>query len=173
MLTPGADPVRIVSIITRGTALGVTFFSPDADRLNYSRQHLEALIRVALGGRAAETIALGEITTGAEADIVQVTRLARHMVGRWGMSEKVGLLAVIGNGNAPGEDEAFATSTKELVDTEAKRIVDTANADVLALLAAERQRLDALADALLERETLDELDAYAAAALPRPAQAEV
>jgi cell division protease FtsH len=173
MLTPGADPVRIVSIIPRGSALGVTFSSPDADRLNYSSRHLDALIRVALGGRAAETVALGEITTGAEADIVQVTRLARHMVGRWGMNDKVGLLAVIGNGDAPAEGDEFAISTRELVDREVKRLVDEANSEVLALLRSERHRLDALALALLERETLDEIDAYAAAGLPRRERAAV
>jgi cell division protease FtsH len=173
MLTPGADPVRIVSIIPRGSALGITFSSPDADRLNYSSRHLDALIRVALAGRAAETVALGEITTGAEADIVQVTRVARHMVGRWGMNDKVGLLAVIGNGDAPADGDEFAISTRELVDTEVKRLVDEAHADVLALLRSERHRLDALATALLERETLDEFDAYAAAGLPRRERAGV
>ncbi len=86
MLTPGADPVRKVSIIPRGQALGVTFSAPDADRFNFDQRHLMAQIKVALGGRVAEENVFGEITTGAESDIQQLTRIARHMVGRWGMS---------------------------------------------------------------------------------------
>ena len=99
MLTPGADPVRKVSIIPRGPALGVTFSAPDADRFNYTTEDLEARIKVALGGRAAEEVVFGDITTGAERDIQQLTQIARYMVGRWGMSEKMGLVAVL-----PDED---------------------------------------------------------------------
>src|SRR5262249_56451653 len=84
MLTEGADPVRKVSIIPRGQALGVTFSAPDADRFNYERRELLAKIKVALGGRTAEELVFGEITTGAESDIQQLTEIARHMVGRWG-----------------------------------------------------------------------------------------
>src|SRR6202020_1179369 len=90
MLTPGADPVRKVSIIPRGQALGVTLSTPDADRVSYTRDDLEAKIRVSLGGRVAEQVVYGEITTGAESDIQQLTQIARQMVGRWGMSDKVG-----------------------------------------------------------------------------------
>src|SRR5438874_5287680 len=90
MLTPEADPVRKVSIIPRGMALGVTLATPDADRVSYSREELEAKIKVALGGRAAEEVVYGKITTGAESDIQQLTQIARQMVGRWGMSEKLG-----------------------------------------------------------------------------------
>ena len=86
MLTPGADPVRKVSIIPRGQALGVTFSAPDADRFNFDQRHLLAQIKVALGGRVAEEVVFGDLTTGAESDIQQLTRIARHMVGRWGMS---------------------------------------------------------------------------------------
>ena len=92
MLTPGADPVRKVSIIPRGQALGVTLSTPEDDRFNYSEDELRAKIRVSLGGRVAEEIVFGEATTGAESDIQQVTRIARGMVERWGMSEKVGFL---------------------------------------------------------------------------------
>ena len=84
MLTAGADPVRKVSIIPRGQALGVTFSAPDADRFNFDERHLLAQIKVALGGRAAEELVLGDLTTGAESDIQQLTRIARFMVGRWG-----------------------------------------------------------------------------------------
>ena len=95
MLTPGADPVRKVSIIPRGMALGVTFSAPDADRFNYLEPEIRAKIKVALGGRVAEEIVLGEISTGAESDIEQLTGLARQMVGRWGMSDALGPIAVI------------------------------------------------------------------------------
>ncbi len=95
MLTPDADPVRKVSIIPRGMALGVTLSTPDADRVSYSREELEAKIKVSLGGRAAEEVVYGKITTGAESDIQQLTQIARQMVGRWGMSEKLGPLTLL------------------------------------------------------------------------------
>src|SRR5437762_11105973 len=95
MLTEGADPVRKISIIPRGLALGVTFSAPESDRFSYDRRELVAKIKVALGGRAAEEIVYDEPTTGAEADIQQLTEIARQMVGRWGMSRAVGKLAVI------------------------------------------------------------------------------
>src|SRR5207253_2992228 len=94
MLTPGADPVRKISIVPRGLALGVTFSAPDADRFNYQEDELLAKIKVALGGRAAEEIVFGDITTGAESDIQQLTQFARYMVGRWGMSPAIGTVAV-------------------------------------------------------------------------------
>ena len=95
MLTPNADPVRKVSIIPRGMALGVTLSTPDSDRVSYTREDLEAKIKVALGGRAAEEVVYGEITTGAESDLQQLTQIARQMVGRWGMSDKVGPVTVL------------------------------------------------------------------------------
>ena len=95
MLTAGADPVRKVSIIPRGQALGVTFSAPDADRFNFDERHLLAQIKVALGGRVAEETVFGDITTGAESDIQHLTRIARSMVGRWGMSRAIGPIAVI------------------------------------------------------------------------------
>ena len=96
MLTPGADPVRKVSIIPRGQALGVTLSTPESDRYSYSREDLLAKIKVALGGRAAEIVVYDELTTGAESDIQNLTKIARGMVGRWGMSEAIGPLAVDG-----------------------------------------------------------------------------
>ena len=95
MLTVGADPVRKISIIPRGSALGVTFSSPEADRYNYEREELLAKVDVALGGRVSEQLVFGESSTGAESDIQQLTEIARYMVGRWGMSDAVGPLAVI------------------------------------------------------------------------------
>ena len=95
MLTPGADPVRKVSIIPRGQSLGVTFSAPDADRFNFEERYLLAQIKVALGGRVAEELVFGDMTTGAESDIQHLTQIARQMVGRWGMSRVIGPVAVI------------------------------------------------------------------------------
>jgi cell division protease FtsH len=175
MLTPGADPVRKVSIIPRGQALGVTFSAPDADRFNFEQQHLLAQIKVALGGRAAEELVFSDITTGAESDIQHLTRIARHMVGRWGMSRAIGPIAVIpadGMGPLlPGVAET-SESTQRLVDEEVRRIVESAHAEVGTLLREHRANLDSLVAGLLEHETLDEADAYMAAGLPRNALAE-
>jgi cell division protease FtsH len=170
MLTPGADPVRKVSIIPRGLALGVTFSAPDADRYNYLEPEILAKIKVALGGRVAEEIVFGEISTGAESDIEQLTGLARQMVGRWGMSEALGPVSVIprdGSGPfLPGVVEV-SPETQKLLDGEVRRIVAEAHDEVVALLTENRGRLDALASALLEHETLDEDEAYAAASVTR------
>jgi cell division protease FtsH len=174
MLTPGADPVRKVSIIPRGQALGVTFSAPDADRFNFEQQHLLAQIKVALGGRAAEEIVFSDITTGAESDIQHLTRIARSMVGRWGMSRAIGPIAVIPQDGMspllPGVAET-SESTQRLVDEEVRRIVESAYAEVSTLLRQHRANLDSLVAGLLENETLDEADAYAAAGLPRNAEA--
>ncbi|MGZ4306762.1 MAG: ATP-dependent zinc metalloprotease FtsH, partial [Solirubrobacteraceae bacterium] len=133
MLTPGADPVRKVSIIPRGQALGVTFSAPDAERFNFDEAYLLARIKVALGGRAAEEIVLGDLTTGAESDIQQLTEIARHMVGRWGMSPEIGPIAVLprdGMGPLlPGVSET-SEATQRVVDAEVKRIVESAHDDV-------------------------------------------
>jgi cell division protease FtsH len=178
MLTEGADPVRKVSIIPRGLALGVTFAAPDSDRFNYREPEVLARIKVALGGRAAEEAVFGETSTGAESDIQQLTDIARQMVGRWGMSEAIGPIAVLprdGQGPLlPGVADV-SPATHELVDAEVRRIVEQSYRDVVALLQENRSRLDALAGALLEHETLDEDDAYAAAGLrrtPSPAPAD-
>jgi cell division protease FtsH len=154
MLTPGADPVRKISIIPRGVSLGVTFS-----------------IDVALGGRVAEEVVFDEITTGAESDIQQLTEIARHMVGRWGMSTSVGPLAVIPREGAggplyPGAAEV-SQHTQQLIDEEVRRIVEESHRRVAELLKGNRGKLDSLAQALLEHETLDEDDAYAAAGVER------
>jgi cell division protease FtsH len=168
MLTEGADPVRKISIIPRGLSLGVTFSAPDADRFNYSEQELRAKIKVALGGRAAEEVVFGDLTTGAESDIQQLTQIARQMVGRWGMSEAVGTIAVLpqdGRGPLlPGVAEV-SEETQRLVDEEVRRLVAAAHDEVVALLEENRSRLDSLAQALLEHETLDQDDAYSAAGI--------
>jgi len=170
MLTEGADPVRKVSIIPRGLALGVTFAAPESDRFNYRKPEVEARIKVALGGRAAEEVVFGETSTGAESDIQQLTEIARQMVGRWGMSSAIGPVAVIprdGTGPfLPGAAEV-APETQKLVDDEVRRVVEDAHRQVISLLEDNRDKLDSLANALLEHETLDEDDAYAAAGVER------
>ena len=170
MLTPGADPVRKVSIIPRGQALGVTFSAPDDDRANYEESWLRAKIKVALGGRVAEEIVFGTITTGAESDIQQLTQIARGMVGRWGMSAVIGPIAVLPPDEAgpllPGSQAASET-TQRLVDEEVRRIVEESYAEVQQLLTDHRDQLDSLTEALLRDETLDEDPAYAAAQVTR------
>jgi cell division protease FtsH len=166
MLTPAADPVRKVSIIPRGMALGVTLATPDSDRVSYSLEELDARIRVALGGRVAEEVVYGTITTGAESDIQQLTQIARQMVGRWGMSETIGPLAVLpSDGQGPFLPGVSETSerTQEVIDEETHRIVDEAHGEVSRLLSEHREQLESLAQALLEAETLDAPEAYAAA----------
>jgi cell division protease FtsH len=170
MLTEGADPVRKVSIIPRGLALGVTFAAPESDRFNYREPEIVARIKVALGGRAAEEVVFGETSTGAESDIQQLTEIARQMVGRWGMSSVIGPIAVIprdGTGPLlPGVAEV-SPDTQKLIDDEVRRIVDDLHGEVIVLLRENRSKLDSLAKALLEHETLDEEDAYAAAGVAR------
>ncbi len=175
MLTPGADPVRKVSIIPRGMALGVTFSAPDADRFNFDERHLTAQIKVALGGRVAEEIVFGDLTTGAESDIQQLTRIARGMVGRWGMSRAIGPVAVLpADGQSPLLPGVSETSeqTHRLVDEEVRRIVETAHDEATVTLSTHRANLNALVAALLEHETLDQNEAYEAAGLPQNTQAE-
>ena len=170
MLTEGADPVRKISIIPRGLALGVTFAAPESDRFNYREPEVRAKINVALGGRAAEELVFHETSTGAESDIQQLTEIARQMVGRWGMSSAIGPVAVIPRDGAgpflPGVSEV-SSDTQRVVDEEVRRIVDESHEQVAALLQEHRSQLDSLASALLEHETLDEEDAYAAAGVPR------
>ena len=169
MLTPDADPVRKISIIPRGQALGVTLSTPDADRVSYSREELEAKIQVALGGRVAEEIVYGKITTGAESDIQQLTQIARQMVGRWGMSDKLGPVSVLpsdGQGPLlPGVSET-SPQTQWLIDQEVRTLIDEAHKSVTQLLTDHRPQLTRLTQALLTAETLDAPDAYAAAGIP-------
>ncbi len=171
MLTPGADPVRKVSIIPRGPALGVTLSAPEADRFSYDRGYLLGRIKVALAGRVAEKLIYGEITTGAESDIEQLTQIARQMVGRWGMSDAIGPIAVIpreGQGPLlPGTSEVSA-ETQRVIDEEVRRLVEQSENEVRSLLSENRSRLDALVAALLEKETLDQDEAYMVAGVTQP-----
>jgi cell division protease FtsH len=162
ILTTGADPVRKVSIIPRGQALGVTLSTPDADRYNYSRDELIARIKVALGGRAAEQVVYGDVTTGAESDIRQLTMIARGMVTRWGMSDSVGPV-FLDSDNPYGIEQRA-----EAVEEEVRRIVETAEDETVALLADNRTKLDALVSRLLEKETVDQDEVYEVVGMPLP-----
>jgi cell division protease FtsH len=147
----------------------VTFQSPQSDRYGYSVKYLRGRIVGALGGRAAEETVFGDVTTGAESDLDQVTAIARQMVGRWGMSEAIGPISVL---PPPGQESPFgldgvAPATKELLDREVRRIVDECYEEAVNTLRTHREKLDRLAHTLIERETLDEDDAYAAAGISR------
>jgi cell division protease FtsH len=176
MVTPGADPVRKVSIIPRTMSLGVTIASPDSERTNYDEEYLLTRIRVALGGRVAEEIVYGSISAGAESDIQQLTGIARQMVGRWGMSPKIGPIAVIPSDAQgpllPGVSEV-SQATQELIDDEVRRIVDEAHGEVSRLLSDHRDKLESLTERLMAKETLDMDEAYEAAGLSRPRPSEL
>ncbi len=170
MLQSGADPVRKVSIIPRGRALGVTFQSPDADRYAYTEEYLRGKIMGALGGMAAEQVVYSAVTTGAESDLEQVSVIVRNMVGRWGMSPAIGPLSVIkddGGVGFPFGGTAASPYTLELVDRESRRIVEECYESANQTLRENRGKLDALAKALLKHETLDEADAYRVAGIER------
>jgi cell division protease FtsH len=167
MLQPGADPVRKVSIIPRGRALGVTLSTPDSDRYGYDADYLRGRIIGALGGMAAEQEVFSIVTTGAESDLELVTSIARSMVGRWGMSERIGTLSVL-----PAEGDprmaGISDGLLDAVDEEVRRIVEACYADARRLLRENRDKLDAIVAQLLVRESLDELEVYAAAGIAHP-----
>jgi cell division protease FtsH len=173
LVVPGADPVNRVTIVPRGQALGVTYQRPDSDRYNYPEAYLRARIVGMLGGRAAEEIVYGTKTTGAESDIEQATELARRMVTRWGMSERLGLvqlaprenpyLNVPGYGGAPQVSE----QTAEAIDAEVLKIMNESHDEAKRLLIHYRKQLDALAEALVARESLNEQEILQVTGLPR------
>ncbi len=169
MLEPGADPVRKISIIPRGRALGVTFQSPEADRYSYTRDYLLGKIVGALGGRVAEDMVFGERTTGAENDLQQATRLARTMVGRWGMSDRIGPVSVLPEEPqaTPFAAEPLSEHTHRLIDEEVRRIIEECEDRARDMLEKHRDKLDALAAALLDKETLEEAQAYEVAGVER------
>lgn len=164
MVVKGADPVQRVSIVPRGQALGVTYQRPDSDRYNYPEDYLRGRIVGILGGRCAEEIVYGDKTTGAENDIEQATQLARNMVTRWGMSPRLGMIELAPRQNSflsrgyesYAGDKPFSEKTAEAIDEEVSRILSEAHTEALRLLQLHRPALDALADALMKRETLDE-----------------
>ena len=160
LLVPGSDPVHRVSIVPRGMALGATYQLPVDDRTSYGEDYLRARITSALGGRAAEKLIYRVVTTGAENDLQQVTEIARHMVLRWGMSEKLGPISFVApqdEGLPPAfQRQPYSEATSELIDAEVRRIVEESHHDADRLLAEHRDKLEALALALLKAESLDE-----------------
>jgi cell division protease FtsH len=168
MLQPGADPVRKVSIIPRGRALGVTLSTPESDRYGYDANYLRGRIIGALGGMAAEQEVFNIVTTGAESDLETVTRIARSMVGRWGMSERIGTLSVLPSEGDP-RMAGISDGLLDAVDEEVRRITDECYSEARRLLKEHRDKLNAIVEQLLAHESLDEADIYAAAGIPRPA----
>ena len=158
LLVPGADPVRKVTIIPHGSALGVTIQSPIDDRFNYGEDYVRARIIGALGGRAAEQLIYGVVSTGAANDLQQVTLIAREMVVRWGMSSKIGPLAFAEDGqtNALSMVRLYSEATAREVDLEIKRIADECLAEAIRLLTENSTRLESLARALLAEDSLGE-----------------
>ncbi|ANS68256.1 cell division protein FtsH-like protein [Streptomyces lincolnensis] len=167
MLRPGADPVRKITIVPRGRALGVTLSTPDADKYAYTEDYLRGRIIGALGGMAAEQVVYGVITTGAENDLEQVTGIARGMVARWGMSDRVGRLSALPNDAQQAYGLAAAPQTLDVIDAEMRRIVDECYDEACRELRDHRDQLDALAEALLANETLEEKEAYRIAGVTR------
>ncbi len=175
LVVPGADPVHRVTIVPRGQALGVTYQRPDSDRYNFPEAYLRAKIIGIVGGRAAEEIVYGTKTTGAESDIEQATQIARRMVTRWGMSERLGLVQLaprenpyLAGANGFGGEKPFSEETSRAIDLEVLKIIGESHATACRLLREHRPALDALAEALLKSETLDEQEILAATGL-RPA----
>jgi cell division protease FtsH len=173
LVVPGADPVHRVTIVPRGMALGVTYQRPQTDRYNYPEAYLRARIVGMLGGRAAEEVVYGTRTTGAENDIEQATQLARNMVTRWGMSEKLGMVQLaprenpyLGGAGGFMGDKPFGEETARLIDTEVHRIIDECYGEARRLLTVYRKQLDALVQALMARETLNEQEILEVTGLP-------
>ncbi len=163
LLTPHADPVTKVTIVPRGQALGVTQSTPLDDRYNYSKEYLMARIMMALGGRAAEEVALGSVTTGAENDFQVVTGIARQMVTRWGMSSRLGTISYSDRSSpfgGPGSavefgNREYSEETARIIDEEVQVIVNDAYERVKALLREHRATLDRIAQELRRHEIID------------------
>ena len=172
LLVPGSDPVHRVSIVPRGMALGATYQLPVDDRTSYAEDYLRARITSTLGGRAAEKLVYGVVTTGAENDLQQVTAIARQMVLRWGMSEKLGPISFVtaqDEGLPPAfQQQPYSEATSELIDAEVRRIVDESHREAERLLADNRDKLDALALALLKAESLNETEIREATGVIKP-----
>lgn len=160
-LLPGSDPVTKVTIIPRGRALGVTFYTPQEERHNHSKKQLEDRLCHAMGGRAAERLVFEHLTTGAANDLEQATNIARSMVTRFGMSDKLGPLTfgkkdeMIFLGRELSTHKDYSEQTAVLIDQEVREIVEKADQMALKLLRENLDKLHLLANTLLERETLD------------------
>lgn len=163
-LVPEHDPVYKVSIIPRGRALGVTMFLPEEDRYSLSKRALESQICSLFCGRIAEEMTLGfdGVTTGASNDIMRATQIARNMVTKWGLSEKLGPLMyaeeegeVFLGRSAAAQHSNVSAETAKLIDQEVRRIIDQSYATARRLLEDNRDKLDMMAEALMKFETID------------------
>ena len=160
-LTPGADPVHKVTIIPRGQALGLTAQLPMDDRHNYSKDYIEGMLVILMGGRAAEEAELKQQTTGAGNDIERATLLARKMVTEWGMSDRLGPLRYNDNqeevflGHSVTQTKNVSDATAELIDEEIRGVVDNADEKCRGIILENIEQLHILANALLEYETLN------------------
>src|SRR5436309_3194717 len=163
----GASP-SLRPTVPRGLSLGSTYSQPIDDRYNYPESYLRGRITLALGGRAAEEVAYGAVTTGAESDLQQVNQIARSMVARFGMSPKLGPLNLIQPGDGAPAAEHFSEETAKLLDEEVRRIVDECHREAVRLLTENRDRLDRLAEAVLKKDTLDQDEIYAATGISKP-----
>ena len=160
---PDVDPLYKVTIVPRGRSLGVTQFLPEDDRRNYPRSYLLQRLAVALGGRTAEEVALGEITSGAENDLKEATRLARRMVTEWGMGESTGVVAYdlegessfLGQSPTGERSRTYAEATAQRVDAEVERIMEQAHQQAHIVLTEHRDALEHLVQALLQEEMLE------------------
>ncbi len=176
--TPGADPLRKVSIVPRGRALGVTVQMPEEDRHNYSRTYLLGRLAMLLGGRAAEMVVYDEVTTGAENDLKEATSLARRMVGLWGMSQDLGPVYLgtgeehVFLGREITQDKAYSDATAQRLDTAVREMVEGGLERALDLNRRFRRQTDALVAALLEKETLDAQEVTAIFGPPTPEDTE-
>lgn len=173
LLVPGSDPVKRVTIVPRGQALGVTYSRPDTDRYNYTEAYIRAKITGMLGGRTAEEIVYGTKTTGAENDIEQATNLARLMVTRWGMSEALGMVQLasrenpyLGRAGGFGGENPFSEETAKAIDAEVLKIINDSHRQAVQLITDHRMQLDALAGSLMTNETLDEQEILKVTGLP-------
>jgi cell division protease FtsH len=163
VLIPDADPLHKVTIIPRGRALGATMSLPEKDVLNHTRRQFLAQMRICCGGRIAEKLFTGDVSTGAAMDIAQATRIAREMICRFGMSEKFGFQAFQEPNQFTGSElpPAFSEETSREIDAEVKKLIDEAYADAEKIISENRDRLEALAAILIERETMDGRDVEA------------
>jgi cell division protease FtsH len=178
-LMPEHDPVYKVSIIPRGRALGVTMFLPEEDRYSHSRRHIISQITSLFGGRVAEEMTLGKdgITTGASNDIQRATEVARNMVTKWGLSETMGPLLYdeggeeVFLGRSAGQPaKAMSDETARAIDKEVRSIIDECYAKAFTLLEDNRDKLDMMADALMQFETIDaeQINDIMDGKMPRP-----
>jgi cell division protease FtsH len=158
---PKADPLTKVTIIPHGMAMGVTEQTPREDKYNYTESYLRDRIKVMLGGRSAEKIIYGEVSTGAQNDLKEATKLLRRMIGQWGMSEKVGPLGLgIGEehvflGREMGAPREYSEKLAEMIDSEIQTQLMDLERFTVAFLTEHRKELDALAKAVMERETME------------------